>query len=180
MTSNTYTQLNNPRTSRYNEFKRIIRRDDFNWNYYPRSDRQSNPAMLSHCFIKRPSEPWVNEETPVKYPTVQCDGANFAHDVVQEILNHNDIRLDCIYRLNLNMVYPQAGNQRTPVHVDHSFPHDNIIIYFSNEGKTILENDEHDPKEDDVIIFPGLPHCQELPKSDMRLVLVATCLTSKL
>ena len=63
---------------------------------------------------------------------------------------------------------------------DHTFPHDNIIIYFSNEGKTIVGNDEHDPKEDDVIMFPGLPHCQELPKNDMRLVLVATCLTSKL
>ena len=78
------------------------------------------------------------------------------------------------------MVFPQAGNQQTPVHVDHPFPHDNIIIYFSNEGKTILENDDHDPEEDDVIIFPGLPHCQELPKNDMRLVLVATCLTDKL
>ena len=171
MTSN-ITQLKNPRTELYNEFKDIIRRLDFNWNYYPRTDETSTPAMLSHAFIKRPNE--------LRYPTVHCDGANFAHDVVQEILNHNDIILHCIYRLNLNMVFPQAGNQQTPVHVDHPFPHDNIIIYFSNEGKTILENDEHDPKEDDVIIFPGLPHCQELPKNDMRLVLVATGLTSKL
>ena len=171
MTSN-IIQLNNPRTETYNEFKRIIRRLDFNWNYYPRTDESSTPAMLSHAFIKRPNE--------LRYPTVHCDGAMFAHDVVQEILNHNDIVLQCIYRLNLNMVFPQAGNQQTPVHVDHPFPHDNIIIYFSNEGKTILENDEHDPKEDDVIIFPGLSHCMELPKNDMRLVLVATCLTSKL
>jgi|TARA_B100000427_G_C15215819_1_gene466711 hypothetical protein len=171
MTSN-IIQLNNPRTETYNEFKRIIRRLDFNWNYYPRTDETSTPAMLSHAFIKRPNE--------LRYPTVHCDGANFVHDVVQEILNHNDIRLDCIYRLNLNMVFPEEGNRRTPEHVDHLFPHDNIIIYFSSEGKTIVGNDEHDPKEDDVIMFPGLPHCQELPKNDMRLVLVATCLTSKL
>ena len=121
MTSN-IIQLKNPRTSTYNEFKHIIRSDTFNWNYYPRTDERQTPAMLSHCFIKRPSE--------IRYPTVHCDGANFAHDVVQEILNHNGITLNCIYRMNLNMVYPQAGNQRTPVHVDHSFPHDNIIIYF--------------------------------------------------
>ena len=169
---NDIIQLNNPRTSTYNEFKRIIKSNEFNWNYYPRTDERQTPAMLSHAFIKRPSE--------IKFPTVLCDGATFAHDVVQEILNYNDIILHCIYRLNLNMVFPQAGNQQTPVHVDHPFPHDNIIIYFSNEGKTILENDEHDPKEDDVIIFPGLPHCQELPKNDMRLVLIATCLTAKL
>ena len=171
MTSN-IIQLKNPRTETYNEFKHIIRRLDFNWNYYPRTDESSTPAMLSHAFIKRPNE--------LRYPTVHCDGANFVHDVVQEILNHNDIRLDCIYRLNLNMVFPEEGNRRTPEHVDHLFPHDNIIIYFSNEGKTIVGNDEHDPKEDDVIMFTGLPHCQELPKNDMRLVLVATCLTSKL
>ena len=171
MTSN-IIQLNNPRTETYNEFKRIIRRLDFNWNYYPRTDESSTPAMLSHAFIKRPNE--------LRYPTVHCDGAMFAHDVVHEILSHNDIILQCIYRLNLNMVFPEEGNRRTPEHVDHLFPHDNIIIYFSNEGKTIVGNDEHDPKEDDVIMFPGLPHCQELPKNDMRLVLVATCLTSKL
>jgi hypothetical protein len=127
--------------------------------------------MLSHSFIKRPEQ--------IRYPTEQCDGARFAHDVVQEILNYNDITLYCIYRLNLNMVFPQAGNQQTPVHVDHPWPHDNIIIYFSNEGKTILENDEHDPKEDDVIIFPGLPHCQEIPKNDMRMILIATCVTAR-
>ena len=46
MTSN-IIQLNNPRTSTYNEFKRIIKRNDFNWNYYPRSDEKSTPAMLS-------------------------------------------------------------------------------------------------------------------------------------
>ena len=171
MTSN-IIQLNNPRTELYNEFKRIIRSIDFNWNYIPRIDEVSTPAMLSHAFIKRPSE--------IRYPTVQCDGANFAHDVVQEILTHNDIILQCIYRLNLNMVFPEEGNRRTPEHVDHLFPHNNIIIYFSNEGKTIVGNDEHDPKEDDVVMFPGLPHCQELPKNDMRLVLVATCLTCKL
>jgi len=169
---NDIIQLKNPRTSTYNEFKRAIKRIDFNWNYYPRSDEKANPGMLSHTFIKRPEQ--------IKYPTVQCDGAKFAHDVVEEILNHNDIILDCIYRLNLNMVFPQAGNQQTPVHVDHPFPHDNILIYFSNEGKTILDNDEHDPKEDDVIIFPGVPHCHELPKNDMRIVLVATCVTGKL
>ena len=138
-------QLNNPRTPTYNEFKSIIRSIDFNWNYIPRIDEVSTPAMLSHAFIKRPSE--------IRYPTVHCDGAMFAHDVVQEILNHNDIILQCIYRLNLNMVFPQAGNQQTPEHVDHPFPHDNIIIYFSNEGKTIVGNDEHDPKKMMLLCF---------------------------
>ena len=171
-------QLINPRTERYNQFKSIIKSEQFNWNRNPRMG--VTPFMFSHSFLRRPDL--------LKYPSVQSDGAKFAYDELEEILNYNDIKHYCYYRIHLNMVIPQEGNQRTPMHVDHwdydlkkkQFPHWNMLVYFSNEGKTILENGEHDPEEDDVIIFPGLPHCQELPKNDMRLVLVATCITSKL
>ena len=167
-------QLKNPRTELYNEFKRIIKSYDFNWNYYPRTDERQTPAMLSHSFIGRP-------ELEVKYPHTLSDGVQFAHDVCEEILNYNDITVNCYYRINLNMVFPQEGNQQTPLHVDHEFPHWNMLVYFSNEGKTILEkdswntaNEEHDPEEDDVIIFPGVQHCHEVPNNDARTVLVAT------
>ena len=160
-------QLKNPRTELYNEFKSQIKSNTFFWNYYPRTNEKSTPHMLSHSFIGRP-------RPDLKYPHVLSDGVKFAHDVLEEILNHNDITVNCYYRINLNMVLPQEGKQQTPVHVDHEFPHNNILVYFSNEGKTILENDEHDPEEDDVIIFPGVDHCHELPKNDMRTVLVAT------
>lgn len=162
-------QLKNPRTNMYREFKRAIKGNDFNWNHVPRSDEGATPGMLSHTFIRRPGD--------IKYPLAEGVGVNFAHDVVEEILEHNGIILNCIYRININMVYPQAGKQHTPIHTDHPFPHHNMIVYFSNEGKTIIENDEYDPKEDDVITFPGVPHCHELPKDDMRIVLVATYLS---
>ena len=168
-------QLKNPRTELYNQFKSVIRQNNFVWGYNERNDVRATPHMLTHGFIGRPTK-------DIKYPQVMSDGAKFAYDVLEEILNYNDIEHYCYYRINLNMVYPQAGNQQTPLHVDHwdnnvvkaSFPHWNMLVYFSNEGKTLLENEEHDPKEDDVIIFPGVPHCHELPKNDMRMVLVAT------
>ena len=160
-------QLKNPRTELYNEFKSLIKRYDFNWNYYPRTDEYGTPSMLSHSFIGRP-------KLEMKYPHTLSDGVQFAHDVCEEILKYNDITVQCYYRINLNMVLPQEGNQQTPVHVDHSFPHNNMIVYFTDGGKTMLENDEHDPKEDDVIIFPGVDHCHELPKNNSRVVLVAT------
>ena len=168
-------QLKNPKTDLYNEFKSTIESKYFNWNYYPRTDEKSTPSMLSHTFLKRPSE-------EIKYPVVLSDGIKYAYDVCEEILNHNDIKHYCYYRINVNRVFPQEGNLRTPVHVDHwdfdeqkqMYPHWNMLVYFSNEGKTLLENEEHDPEEDDVIIFPGVPHCHEIPEKSMRTVLVAT------
>ena len=168
-------QLKNPRTELYNQFKSEIKSEQFNWNYYPRSDETATPGMLSHTLIQRP-------EPDIKYSQVISQGAKFAYDVLEEILNYNDIEHYCYYRINLNMVLPQEGIQQTPLHVDHwdydkqkeQFPHWNMLVYFSNEGKTLLENEEHDPKEDDVIIFPGLSHCHEIPKNGARTVLVAT------
>ena len=164
-------QLKNPQTNMYCEFKKAISKSDFTWHHHPSSVGGKNPGMFSHTFLRRP-------EPTNTFPMVACSGGvNFAQDVIKEILYHNDITVNSFYRINVNMVYPQSGNQQTLVHVDHPWPHNNILIYFSNEGKTILENDEHDPKEDDVIIFPGLPHCHELPKNGMRMVLVATYLS---
>ena len=168
-------QLKNPRTELYNQFKSQVKRNDFNWNYYPRTDVYGTPSMLSHSFLGRP-------KPDVKYPHVLCEGIKYAYDVCEEILNYNDITVNCYYRINLNMVLPQEGNRQTPVHVDHwdddkkqqQFPHWNMLVYFSNEGKTILENEEHDPEEDDVIIFPGVLHCHEVPENNVRTVLVAT------
>ena len=174
------TQLKNPLTNTYNEFKSAVTSTGFPWGYYPTrvlreglwySTKDANPEMFSHTFLKRPDE-------KVKFPLLQSqDYIGLVHTVVNEILEYNDIILICFYSFNLNMIFPQAGTQRTPLHVDHPFPHDNMIIYFSNEGKTLTENDEHDPEEDDVIIFPGVPHCHELPKTEKRLVLVATYLS---
>ena len=93
MTSN-IIQLKNPRTELYNKFKSVIKSDVFNWNYYPRLDERASPSMLSHMFLQRPSE--------IKYPTVQCDGIKYAYDVCEEILNYNDIKHYCYFRINLN------------------------------------------------------------------------------
>ena len=155
MTSN-IIQLKNPRTELYNEFKHIIKGIDFNWNYIPRTDEASTPAMLSHAFIKRPNE--------LRYPTVHCDGANFAHDVLQEILYHNGITLNCIYRMNLNKTYPQDSlNQQTPIHVDHEFPHSNLLIYFTS----------HQEGEGGQIIYPIINTEWNIDPKKKKMVLEA-------
>ena len=66
-------------------------------------------------------------------------------------------------------------------HIDHSFPHKNLIIYLNDPagGDTVLvdkdykEIDRHHPKEDDIISFEGI-HYQKMPKEGRRIVLVVT------
>ena len=65
-------------------------------------------------------------------------------------------------------------------HVDHDFPHKNLLIYLTDAGgKTIVGNESHDPKEDDIIMFPGLMHCIETSHTKDRVVLVVTFGTKK-
>ena len=58
--------------------------------------------------------------------------------------------------------------------IDHTFPHFNFIVYLTNSGgNTIVEEDTHEPIEDQPIIFTGW-HYMQLPKKERRIVLVAT------
>ena len=81
-----------------------------------------------------------------------------------------------ILRINANMTFPTPDTRKTPPHVDHGFKHLNLIFYLTPSGaKTFCGEDEHDPKEDDIILFKG-EHNFELPKYQPRTIIVATIL----
>ena len=47
-------------------------------------------------------------------------------------------------------------------------------MYFTDVGgRTFCEKKEHDPQEDDIILFQG-EHYMERPKKDRRVILVST------
>ena len=81
-------------------------------------------------------------------------------------------------RCNVNAVEPPYDHQYmdaiTQPHMDHEFPHKNMLIYLTDAGgSTIVEGEEFAPEEDDVIIFEGM-HWHKLPKKERRVVLVMT------
>ena len=79
-----------------------------------------------------------------------------------------------IIRAAINVVHPSEGNQFSEPHVDHPFPHVNLLMYFTDVGgRTFCEKEEHDPQEDDIILFKG-EHYMERPKKDRRVILVST------
>ena len=73
-------------------------------------------------------------------------------------------------------VHPRNGIQLSEPHLDHNFPHYNLLVYLTNSGgETFVENEVYSPKEDDVIIFTG-KHYMKRPSDDRRVVLIATIL----
>ncbi len=165
------TKLKNHKTDTYHRFKEMIRTPMFVWGHEGLSTQGKNPAYFSHPFIIRPDG--------VGYSRPVCNHTDFAKNVVSEILGMNGYELNTIHRMNLNMTYAQDGNQRTPIHVDHEFPHQNLLIYFDSHnegegGQVIVEDEEYYPKEDDAIVFGGLPHSVILPHKGFRTALVTT------
>ena len=57
------------------------------------------------------------------------------------------------------------------------FKHVNFITYMTDSGgSTYIEGEEHQPQEDQTIIFEG-EHYMKLPEKYRRIVLVATLFT---
>lgn len=166
-------KLKNPKTKFYEEIKQIILSGDFTWNYYPSTTLgKDNISFLSHSFLGRP------EGTITKFPMVNSNYTDFVCQGLLEILSFNGIEVSTFFRVNANSVDPRGKPEYTFPHVDHSYQHSNILVYLTNSGgKTIVDDSEYDPKEDDVIMFDGnLEHYMETPLTERRVVIVATFL----
>lgn len=179
--------LKNPKTEIYNGFKDYIKSPKISYYYYGRSVNSedvdkwtssekssesihTNIPYYSHEIVMRPDGPENS-----RIPKITSDIFPVALQVCDEILNFNGIEYSHFLRMNINVVHPQKNIVKSIPHIDHYIKHRNLIIYFTDSGgKTFVENQFHDPKEDDVIIFDGAQHFMETPEKDRRIILVAT------
>ena len=169
-------QLSNPLTDKYLSLKNIILNDHgFPWHFLARStpstDKEGyiNPSVYQHTFLDRPG-PWSRVGSPL---------IEVVTEVITEIMEHNSIIPEVIYRICANAVHPQQNTyQNTVPHYDHKFPHKNLLIYLSDSygGATVCENNSFLGKEDDIITFEG-EHYHGMPQNGRRIVLVSTYLT---
>ncbi len=162
------TPILNPLTDEYYQLKQLVLGREFPWFY------ETNPNELeegyyfySHVFLERP-----HPDERFLYPNVRSQHIDLFHTFLQQIFEYNNLPIDSIYRMNANNIPAQDGC--IAPHVDHTFPHKNLIIYLTDAGgKTFVGDDVHDPVEDDIVIFSGI-HYNERPKNKRRVVLVAT------
>lgn len=174
--------LQNSKSDNYSSLKKIILGDEFPWFYsdttpaYAKPDEEiitghCNIPQYSHCFIARPEKFGFSKHDSGAY--------QLALNVVREILTENNIYIDSyfILRLAANCTYPSGGIQLSMPHVDHNFPHLNILTYLTSAGgSTFIEGEEHEPIEDQSILFSG-EHYIQLPKKERRIVLIGTLFT---
>ena len=163
----TLKKLHNPKTCNYIDLKNIIFGSNFPW--YRGNAQKDTPPYFSHTFLQR------TDCGDQLYPETCSNHTPLVGNVLKEIFYANNIDAFCLYRMNLNLLPPIFPVQRTNEHIDHEFPHSNILIYLTNAGGiTIVGNEVHDPKEDDIIMFPGCMHCVETSHTKDRVVLVVT------
>ena len=158
--------LKNPKTDKYLQFKKFILSKEFAWRY----NISTNMDFYSHVFLQRP------ELAGYTLPNSSVTNENL--QVLAEILDHNGLYKDIPYfflRSNANATHPDSGRQYSDPHVDHpNTPHSNLIVYLTDtDGDTIVENDRHSPKEDDVVLFTG-QHYMRRPTKGRRVILIST------
>ena len=165
-------QLNNPRTTNYFKAKTLILSNLFNWSYYP-STIEDYPGkdipFYVHSFLDRP-----NPSKNLFHSEIKDQNLYPISVLLEEIMAANNIQINVLHRLAANAVHPLPTVVKTPKHRDHPWPHLNLLVYLTGAGgATVCEEDVHEPKENDIIIFEG-DHYHYTPELDRRVVIVAT------
>jgi len=171
-------KLVNPKTEDYLGLKELILSEHFPWFHYnetlePGSDLEEyeDSPFLSHGFLIRPG---VDGNY---YSRANSQNLNQLQQVFKQICFVNGLDPKIVYRMNANYTTPTEKNLPSPPHVDHDYPHKNMLIYLTptNGGNTIVDGEEIVTEEDDVIVFDGsLKHCARPPVKKRRVVLIIT------
>jgi len=151
-------------------------------------DEYENAPYFSHVVVQRPQEVNYMNENECTFlgvddkftPTVRSKSYElyvepFIKDLIISNYKSKLFQFRMPLRISLNLTFPWGDKPSIP-HVDHNFPHNNMIIYFTDTGgDTIIGGDNFTPKEDDIIVFNSdWFHCNMAPKSGRRVVMVTT------
>jgi hypothetical protein len=169
-------ELKNPLTEEYLSLKQTIFSNEFPWYAGNTTDGLGAFATFfySHTILLRPTISW-----PVSRPI--SDHVVVTTKILKEILNYNDIEINYFIRININDTFNSGGGLACDPHVDHDFPHKNLLIYLNNSsGPTVVidprtnQEEYFHPQEDVIITFEG-KHCHYQPDiGKRRTVLIAT------
>ena len=157
--------LENPLTSNYLELKDFVLSSEFPWLY----SHSTKMPFYSHVFLDRPEN--------VKFSNPQSEFLGLNLKVLDEIIQHNNLFDRYFFlRSNANCVHSDSGEQFSEPHIDHRFPHFNLLVYLTNEGdggETIVEDEKFHPQANNIILFKGKHHMKR-PCVGRRVVLIST------
>jgi len=139
-----------------------------------------NGPFLSHILLLR------TEIENVKHTERPSSDINkyweFFLEIFHRFMTENGLKYTNIFRANLNLTW-YNGDLYTAPHLDHTWPHNNFIMYLSEcqGGETIIWSDdfskmyEISPIQYSAVTFKQQYHAHRYPKpGDRRLVFVVT------
>ena len=97
--------------------------------------------------------------------------------VLVSILNKHNIKLSKVHRIAINYTFNNGYVKEVPLHLDHDFPHKQIIFYLNTStGNTEIPfyNKIITPKENTAILFDNKEHKHYFPDKGIRAVCVFT------
>ena len=123
-----FVELKNPKTEKYLDLVEEIKSENFPWFYVEDVIRLphniSKIPWYSHAVLTRCSN--INEKSFINSNYYQK-----FEDVLYEIFDFNSIKIKRFYRINVNSTH-NFSNLIAPVHVDHSFEHNQLIVYLND------------------------------------------------
>ncbi len=152
--------------------------DCFPWYHHSDCVVGDNLSNLQHIVKIRPE---VKKENDPEYNSVY--GEKF-YNMFLTFCKKNNISFKKIFRIALNYTY-NNGAEFCSTHLDHHFPHKQLLIYLNDplDKKTktvILDDDEKTilkevmPEKYKGICFENKPHYMFYPKIGYRIVIIYT------
>ena len=154
--------------------KEYILGGNFPWYWHPFSTEGDAVPFMGHIFIgrienRKPEESLYNSRN-----------APFFVDILKRFAKKHKLKVNEILRGCLNQVVPSTL-EHTQSHVDHDFPHYQIIMYLNkSDGDTIIELPNKKikrikPEPFKMVCFKEYSHYYYFPKkTDRRVVGVIT------
>jgi hypothetical protein len=152
--------------------------NNFPWYHNSECVEGDNLSNLQHIVKIRPE---VKKENTPEYNSVY--GEKF-FNIFLRFCKKNNISFKKIFRIALNYTY-NNGAEFCPIHLDHHFPHKQLLIYLNDplDKKTktvILDDDEKTilkevmPEKYKGICFENKFHYMIYPKIGYRIIIVYT------
>ena len=172
--------LKNPKTQNYLDLKDWVLSENFLWAYHETSTphieeepmgkgQHINVPYYTHTFLLRPE---TNRYSSLYHSSPE--DLQRVIRVIDEIAKANDVKFTSYVRISANAVHPNKFGSYSLPHIDHTFPHGQIILYLTDAGgNTYIEDVCHEPSEDDAIAFQG-KHYMQTPYEQRRVIIVAT------
>lgn len=106
---------------------------------------------------------------------------NLAIDILNSFCKKNNITYNNIFRCAVNITFNNGSVYKCPIHFDHKFNHNQLLIYLNDAvGDTVILDDDKNviisPEKFKGIYFDNKQHYHYFPIKGIRVVMVFTFL----